>query len=111
MGILRAAEITPHEIAPGRSRYEAHTDHLMLVVVEFNDGPHTEADAPHSHPHEQVSYIVDGEVTFYLEGRPHHLIAGDMITIPPNIPHTIQVLTNNARLLDAFSPIREDFLK
>lgn len=110
MGTLRSEDVTPQVIAPGRSRYFAHTQGLMLVVFEFTDGPHAVPDPPHAHPHEQVSYIVEGEITFFLEGRPTRLKAGDLFTVPPNLPHAIQVHSPTARLVDAFTPIREDFL-
>ncbi len=37
----------------------------MMVVVDFNDGPTSEPDPPHSHPHEQVSYVVSGEINLF----------------------------------------------
>ena len=98
-------------ISPGRERYLAHTDNLMLVVIDFTDGPQGQPDPPHSHPHEQVTYVVEGEVMFFINDEPHKLSTGDLITIPPDAPHTIQLLTKKVRLVDAFSPIREDFLE
>jgi hypothetical protein len=35
----------------------------------------------------------------------------DMITVPPDAPHTIQLLAEKVRLVDTFNPIREDFLE
>jgi quercetin dioxygenase-like cupin family protein len=110
MGFLLSADLIPDAIAPGRTRYLANTDHLMMAVIDFNDGPAKEPDRPHAHPHEQVSYVVEGEVLFFLDGQPTRLKAGDMVTIPASIPHCLQVLTAHARLIDAFTPIREDFL-
>ena len=70
MGILKEAEIRPQPIAPGRTRYLAHTDHLMMVVIDFADGPSEAPDPPHSHPHEQISYVVSGEVLFFWTAFP-----------------------------------------
>jgi quercetin dioxygenase-like cupin family protein len=36
--------------------------------------------------------------------------AGDLIVVPSNAPHTVEVLSEAARLIDCFYPIREDFL-
>ncbi len=44
MTVVRWAETTPEAIAPGRTRYLAHTDDLMVVVIDFEDGPHAEPD-------------------------------------------------------------------
>jgi quercetin dioxygenase-like cupin family protein len=111
MGFLLSSEIVPTATAPGRSRFLANTDHLMLVVVDLDDGPANQPDPPHAHPHEQVTYVVDGEVLFFLDGQPARLKPGDMVTIPANVPHCLQPLTAHARLIDAFTPIREDFIK
>ena len=111
MGIIKRSELTPKTVAPGRARYLAYTDHLMMVVMEFDDGPASQPDPPHSHPHEQVSCVVSGEVLFFLDGKPTRLGPGDMYAVPPNIPHSVQLLTKQVKLVDAFTPIRKDFLK
>ena len=103
-----AARVT---IAPGRERYLAHTDNLMMVVIDFADGPHDQPDPPHSHPHEQVTYVAEGEVLFFINDQPTRLSVGDLITVPPDAPHAIQLLTSKVRLVDTFSPIRKDFLE
>ena len=110
MGIVKASEVTPESIGPGRSRYLTHTDNLMMVVIDFKDGPTDEFDPPHSHPNEQVSYVVAGELIFLLGSEKHHLGPGDIVTIPPDIPHSVKLLTDHVRLVDTFHPIREDFI-
>ena len=110
MKLLKYCETKPQQIGKGRSRYYLHTDNVMIVVFEFNDGPHNKPDPPHSHPHEQISYVATGKVAYFLNEEKMLLEAGDMIAIPPNVPHTIQLISKQARLVDAFHPIREDFL-
>jgi quercetin dioxygenase-like cupin family protein len=111
MGTIRSSEVTPEVIAQGRTRHLAHLSNLMMVVIDFHDGPTTQPDPPHSHPHEQISYVVSGEINFVLENEVTRLGPGDIFTVPSNIPHSIQLLTKNVRLVDTFSPIRKDFLK
>ena len=110
MTVVKREATTPETIAPGRTRYLSHSDNLMMVVIDFTDGPATEPDPPHWHPHEQVTYVAAGEVLFFIDGEPTHLTVGDMITVPSNAPHTIQLLTDYVRLVDTFTPLREDFL-
>src|SRR5690606_9156179 len=98
-------EVTPEIVGEGRARYLAHTDHLMMVVIDCTDGPKTQPDPPHQHPHEQVTYVAVGDVIFFIDGTPHTLTAGDMIAVPPNLPHTIQPLSAHVRLIDTFTPI------
>jgi quercetin dioxygenase-like cupin family protein len=110
MGIVKQNEITPESIGEGRSRYLAYTEKLMMVVIDFSDGPTTEPDPPHSHPHEQVSYVVTGELIVFIGDEQTRLGPGDIFTIPPDIPHSVQLLTDQVRLVDTFHPLRDDFL-
>ncbi len=110
MGVVKKSETEPQTIAPGRTRCLAQTDNLMMAVIDFTDGPTTAPDPPHSHPHEQVSCVAAGEIIFFQDGVPTQLGPGDMFTVPPNVPHSIQLLSDHVRLVDTFYPIREDFL-
>ncbi|MCZ7545470.1 MAG: AraC family ligand binding domain-containing protein [Anaerolineae bacterium] len=49
-------------------------------------------------------------VRFFIDGAPVTLGPGDLITVPPDAPHCIQPLTESVRLVDMFTPLREDFL-
>jgi quercetin dioxygenase-like cupin family protein len=111
MGTIKRSDVTPTVIAEGRTRYLAHLSNLMLVVMDLEDGPASQPDAPHSHPHEQISYVVSGEVYVVIGNEITRLGPGDVFTVLPDIPHSIQLLTPKARLVDAFTPIRQDFLK
>ena len=111
MGAVKQAELTPQVIAEGRTRYLANTDNLMMAIIDFNDGPTSQPDPPHSHPHEQVSYVASGEINFFLDNEPVRLGPGDMFTVPANVPHAVQLLSEYVRLIDTFTPIRKEFLK
>ena len=110
MGIVKQTDVKRHTIAPGRTRYLAHTDRLMMVVIDFYDGPSEAPDPPHAHPHEQISYVVSGDLLFFLDGVPTRLGPGDIYTVPPDVPHSIQLLSASVRLVDTFHPLREDFM-
>ena len=110
MAYFRQRELAVRAIAPGRRRAQVHTDNLMMVVFDFDEGPWAAPDPPHSHPHEQISYVVSGRVRFILGEQTADLEAGDLITVPAGVPHSIQLLGPSARLADAFHPPREDFL-
>lgn len=111
MGTIIEKEMTKESIGPDRKRYLGHTDNLMMVVIDFNDGPTDQPDPPHSHPHEQMSYVAAGEIIVHIGDEATRLGPGDMFTVPPDVPHTVQLLTEHVRLVDGFSPVREDFLK
>jgi unsaturated pyranuronate lyase len=64
----------------------------------------------HTHPNEQVSYIVTGAVRFTLGGDVVDVGAGEVLVIPPNVPHAAEALEETYDL-DFFSPRREDWIR
>ena len=110
--VLYLRETPGDRFREGWQRRLIHTSQLMTVVLDVDNGPWPQPDPFHSHPHEQTTYLAEGEVLFLSEGEePKHLRAGDVIAIPSGLPHGIQLLSARARLVDNFNPIREDFLK
>lgn len=109
MGSLQEQDAAKETIGEKRTRYLTNTEKLMMVVIDFDDGPTSEPDPPHQHPHEQVSYVAEGEIIFVLDGEQTRLGPGDMFTVPPNVPHTVQLLTSHVRLVDTFTPLRKIF--
>lgn len=110
MSVVLQSQASQYEIMPGRQRYLAYGDSLMMVVLDLTDGPTSHPDPLHVHPHEQITYVSEGRVLFFLGHGVHELGTGDMIVVPPNQPHGIQSLTTHVRLIDVFNPIREEFL-
>lgn len=99
------------EIKPGVFRSIMYTENLMTAIIDFTNGPWQEPEPPHSHPHEQVSYIADGELIFYCEDQPdQRLKTGNMFAVKSGKKHTIKVLSEKVRIVDSFTPIREEFL-
>ena len=111
MGFIKQQQAVSESIGEKRERYLGHTNNLMMVVIDFNDGPAEEPDPPHSHPHEQMSYVVTGELIVHIGDTQDQLGPGDMFTVPPDIPHAVQTLTEHVRVVDCFTPLREDFLR
>ena len=100
------------KVKEGLYRSLIHTDKLMTCVIDFTNGPWEEPDPYHSHPHEQTSYVAEGEIIFYCEDQSEqHLKAGDMFAVQSGKKHTVKVLTEKVRLIDSFHPVREDFLE
>lgn len=108
--ILKEKDVKKTDIAEKRTRYLAHSEKLLTAVIDFHDGPLDEPDPPHQHPHEQITYVAKGELYFFLDDEKSRLTAGDMFVVPPNRMHTVQPLSPHVRLIDSFSPVREDFL-
>ncbi|MBC7913743.1 MAG: cupin domain-containing protein [Pyrinomonadaceae bacterium] len=111
MAVLHYDKAIVQHPAPGIERRLVHLGQLMTAVLDFNNGPQTQPDPLHSHPHEQTSYVAEGEILFFMEDEEtQHLKQGDMFYVPSHKMHGIQLLSKTARLVDSFSPVREDFL-
>ena len=54
----------PEKVKEGFSRRIAHLDNLMVVVCDFTNSPMPKPDPPHSHPHEQITYVA--EVNYFI---------------------------------------------
>jgi len=89
-------------------RIKAYDGKLMSVEVYFENGC---VSAPHTHLHEQMTYCLEGEFEFNVGGEIKTVKKGDMIYMPSGILHNCRLLSDKGRLLDIFTPIREDFLK
>ena len=62
----------------------------------------------HAHPHEQVVNMLEGRLDLVVDGTLCHLGPGDILVIPGHARHSGQALTR-CRVLDVFSPVREDY--
>jgi len=79
----------------------------MLALFEFE--PDTELPV-HSHPHEQVGYVLAGSLQIGAGDATCRLGPGDVYVAPPNAPHAAVSGPDGATVLDVFSPPREDFV-
>lgn len=111
MAVLKESLATPEKMSPVFERRIAYLDNLMIVVCDFTNGPAREPDKPHSHPHEQITYVAEGDLYLFLGEEKHLLEEGDIFTVPSGIPHCIQTISRHVRLVDTFTPLREDFIK
>jgi quercetin dioxygenase-like cupin family protein len=81
---------------------------LMMTEISFKK----DAEGTiHSHPHEQITYVIQGSFEFNVDGQLQKVVKGDSIYIPSNTLHGVKAIEENSMLLDVFTPIREDFLK
>jgi quercetin dioxygenase-like cupin family protein len=63
----------------------------------------------HSHVNEQLTYILEGALKFWIDGREIVVRAGQVLTIPPDMPHRAEALEDTVDL-DIFHPPRADWL-
>ena len=63
----------------------------------------------HAHANEQVSMVMSGALLFRIDGRDTIVKAGEMMQIPGNVPHEVEVL-EDAVAIDVFAPVRQDWI-
>ena len=63
----------------------------------------------HSHHNEQLTYIVEGALKFYIDGQEIVVHAGEVLCIPANMPHKAEALEDTVDL-DVFTPPRADWI-
>ncbi|HZD55335.1 MAG TPA: cupin domain-containing protein [Anaerolineales bacterium] len=93
------------ELAPGVQARTFWGESLMLAVVTFD--PNSTVPS-HQHPHEQAGTVLSGEIEFVIAGERQRLRAGDVYLIPAQVEHSAKSGENPARVLDIFTPVRED---
>jgi quercetin dioxygenase-like cupin family protein len=63
----------------------------------------------HSHHNEQITYVLEGALKFWIDGKEIVVNAGEVLTIPPDMPHRAEALADTVDL-DIFSPPRADWI-
>jgi quercetin dioxygenase-like cupin family protein len=63
----------------------------------------------HFHPSEQITWITKGSVKVLSQGKEFIVKSGDVLVIPPNVPHEFLALEDTIDI-DFFTPAREDWL-
>jgi quercetin dioxygenase-like cupin family protein len=81
-------------------------DKVMLARVLLKKGAHVPL---HHHHNEQVTYILSGALKFAIDGKEIVVRSGEVLCIPPNLPHEAWALEDTVDL-DVFDPPREDWL-
>jgi len=87
-----------------RGRF-VHSETMTFVHWQIDAG----AVLPeHSHPHEQVAHVIDGQFELTIDGESQVLKAGSVGVIPGGASHSGKALID-CFIIDAFHPVREDY--
>ena len=95
----------PKSPIKGAKVHSASLTNTMLTRMEFEAG----CEIPeHSHPHEQISIIIEGRMEITVGGVTRTLEKGDVAAVPSNVLHSARVLEPTVAV-DAWSPVRDDY--
>jgi quercetin dioxygenase-like cupin family protein len=107
ISIYQGDELPFKQDAPGARMWAVALKKSMLTYFELE--PDTVFPA-HSHEAEQITLVLEGELSFSYEGKTVTLKAGDVIAIPSNIAHAAFTGEKSCRAVDAWSPVRKEYL-
>jgi quercetin dioxygenase-like cupin family protein len=97
--------ITGKQVIEGITGKYIHGDQTTFGVVEVKKGSLLPL---HHHHHEQITFILEGELEMTIGGETMTLKPGNFHVIPSNVPHSA-VAHMDCKLIDVFSPVREDY--
>lgn len=102
------ADIPYTELGGGvRRKILSYDKNMMAVQVDFDKDA---VGAMHSHPHTQISYVLEGEFRATIGEEVRIIVKGDTYITDTDVPHGV-VCLKKGTLLDIFTPMREDFVK
>src|SRR6266481_8692637 len=103
---IRWNDVEREKLNPLLDRQMITGEKLMLARVLLKKGC---VVPEHSHVNEQLTYIVEGALKFWIDGKEIVVGAGEVLCIPSNMPHKAEALEDTVDL-DVFYPPRQDWL-
>jgi len=97
--------IPPKILGEGIAGHYVHGASMSFGLVELKKGS---AVPLHQHIHEQITYILSGELEMEIGGEKYLLTEGMYHVIPSQTPHSA-IARTDCRLIDVFSPAREEY--
>ena len=105
MSFVKLNDLPELEITKGIRARAVTTDTISVLHVVLDDG----AILPeHSHYHEQVVNVIEGELELTVSGEKYILKSGNVMVLEPNVIHSGRALTA-CKVIDIFHPLRADF--
>ena len=90
-----------------RRQVLTHSESLMLVRHVMDKGW---IGARHSHPHEQLVYVIRGHLRFTGGDEIFEARDGDSFVVPGGVEHQASAI-EESEVLDVFTPAREDYME
>jgi quercetin dioxygenase-like cupin family protein len=102
----RWTDIKPEQLNSLMTRQYVVGANTMLARLVLKKGAHVPL---HNHMNEQISHVIAGSLTFLLEGKEVTMRAGEVLCIPPHVPHEVIALEDSVAM-DIFNPPRQDWI-
>ena len=94
------------ELVPGINAKTFWGEQMLAAVVDLD--PNTQLPR-HSHPHEQLGIVIEGQIEFIIADQEKVLGPGEVYVIPGGVEHQARTFDQPVKVMDVFSPVREEY--
>jgi quercetin dioxygenase-like cupin family protein len=94
------------ELVPGINARTFWAEKMLAAVVDLDPNVHLPR---HSHPHEQLGIVIEGQIEFIVEDQKQILGPGEVYVIPGGIEHEARTFDQPVKVMDVFSPVRKEY--
>ena len=106
MGFIDIRDVRPISLVPGCRMVRPMANISCCRYWKWDTG----AEVPlHSHPHEQGGILLEGKLQLTIGDETRVVEPGAMYIIPPHVLHRAVAIDGPTKVLDVFSPVREDY--
>ena len=102
----RWSDVEVEQLSPTIGRQFIVGTDMMIARVLLKKDAHVPR---HEHHNEQLTYILEGALLFRIEGKEITVRSGEVLCIPPHVPHEAFALEDTVDL-DIFNPPRQDWI-
>jgi quercetin dioxygenase-like cupin family protein len=99
ISLAQETQFAPNGIV---SRTLLRTPNGRVVLFGFAEGQEL---TEHTSTQQALIQILSGECEFFLSGKPHLMKAGDLLYMPPNLPHAVKATKQFSMLLTLMKPV------
>lgn len=107
MDLYQWDKVPKEELNPTFARQMINGETMTVARVYLKKGCLV---PEHSHHNEQISIVEQGALHFVVNGQEQVVKAGEVLRIPPNVPHSA-LAKEDCVGIDIFCPVREDWLR
>ena len=108
MPFIKEDQVSKLELFPKAFSGIVAGEKIMLSFLDLEEG----CEIPeHSHPHEQAGIVLEGVFRFRIGTEEQTTGPGDTFIVPPDVVHSGEVLEGPVKVIDIFSPPREDYIE
>jgi quercetin dioxygenase-like cupin family protein len=94
------------QLLPGIHAKTFWAEKMLAALVDLDANVHLPR---HTHPHEQLGIVIEGQIEFTVEDQVQVLGPGEVYVIPGGVEHEARTFDEPVKVMDVFSPVREEY--